>query len=105
MELDVLPQINREDIRTIVIMGEVSAKGIQELGKIALDAVGTETVKLLTDFKPSELVAHGAAIFARLTQDHPEYFISRSTNKVPDESYWADVAAREVRQSAEHDEL
>lgn len=86
-------------------MGEASAKGVKELGRIALDAVGTENVKLMTDFEPSEVVAHGAAIFSRLTQDHPEYFISRSTNKVPDESYWADVAAREASQSAEHDEL
>lgn len=105
MELKVLVRNNREDIRAIVIMGEASKTGTEQLGKIALDAVGTEAVKLMTDFEPSEVVAHGAAVFARLTQEHPEHFISKSTNRVPDDAYWADVAARKARESAEHSEL
>jgi hypothetical protein len=60
----------------------------------------------MTDIEPAEVVAHGAAAFTRLTQEHPEYFNTRSTNRVPDEAYWAEVAARQTREeAAEHNEL
>lgn len=78
---------------------------MKELGEVALQAVGTKDVKLMTDIEPAEVVAHGAAAFARLTQEHPEYFNTRSSNKVPDDAYWAEVAARKARAEAKHDEL
>jgi hypothetical protein len=45
----------REDIRAIVIFGEAPASSIAELGTLALEAVGTDVVKLMTEIEPSEL--------------------------------------------------
>jgi hypothetical protein len=59
-----------------VLFGEASVSRSRELGLIALKAVGTETVKLVTDLAPSEVVPHGAAMWARLVQGPPKGFIS-----------------------------
>ncbi|KAH7407043.1 hypothetical protein DE146DRAFT_607170 [Phaeosphaeria sp. MPI-PUGE-AT-0046c] len=106
VEVEVLSRYKREDIRAIIISGEASATCAEELGKAALNAVGTEEVKLMKNFEPSKVVAHGAAVFARLTEEHPEDFMTHSGNIVPDdEAYWAEVAARRAREEAEHNEL
>ncbi|KAF1848103.1 uncharacterized protein K460DRAFT_308018 [Cucurbitaria berberidis CBS 394.84] len=57
---------NRDDIRAIVIAGEASTDAVTELGRIAHKAVETETVKVLSDIETSEVVAHGAAVWAKL---------------------------------------
>ncbi|KAH7384460.1 hypothetical protein BKA66DRAFT_462239 [Pyrenochaeta sp. MPI-SDFR-AT-0127] len=101
----VLPQHKRENIRAIVITGEASTEAITELGIAALNAVGTGVVKLLTEIKPSEVVAHGAAVWARMTQHHPEHFKTHTGNKIPDEQYWAEEEARKAGRSDEHSEL
>jgi hypothetical protein len=62
----------REDIRAIVIFGEASASSIAELGELALRAVGTDVVKLMTHVAPEEVVAHGAAVWARMTVEDAE---------------------------------
>ncbi|KAF2123917.1 hypothetical protein P153DRAFT_303421 [Dothidotthia symphoricarpi CBS 119687] len=70
---------HRDDIRAIVIVGEASAPSISELGMIAKMAVGTEVVNVVTDIDPTEAVAHGAAVWARLTQQFPQNFLSQCT--------------------------
>jgi hypothetical protein len=66
----------REDIRAIVIFGEASASSIAELGELALRAVGTDVVKLMTHIAPEEVVAHGAAVWARMTVEDAEHWWS-----------------------------
>jgi hypothetical protein len=78
---------------------------VKELGDTALHEVGTEEVKLMTDFVPSEVVAHGAAVFSRLTQENPERFISPIGNIIPDDKEWAEMQARIARKAEEHSEL
>ncbi|KAH3999425.1 hypothetical protein HBH98_087720 [Parastagonospora nodorum] len=101
----VLPEHKREDIRAIIIAGEASAAAVKELGDAALEVVGTEEVKLLTDFEPSEVVAHGAAVFSRLTQEHPEHFGTTTGNIIPDDKEWAEMQARIERENEGHSEL
>ncbi|KAF2029127.1 hypothetical protein EK21DRAFT_68303 [Setomelanomma holmii] len=75
----------REDIRAIIIAGEVSKAAVAKLGNAVLKAVGTEEVRLLAEIDPSEVVAHGAAFWARMTQRNPEAFVVHGGNKIPDE--------------------
>lgn len=94
IEHQVLPSNNRDDIRAIIIMGEASETDVKELGDIALDTVGTKGVELMTDFEPSQVVAHGAAVIARLTEEHPKHYTVMCEYKIPDDEYWAEEAAR-----------
>jgi hypothetical protein len=59
----------------------------------------------MTDIIPSEVVAHGAAALARMTQQHPGYFLAHTGNRIPDEQYWAEEEARKAMQANEHREL
>ena len=56
----------REDIRAIVVYGEASSPSVGELGVLARQVVGTDTVKIVTDLAPTDVVPHGAAIWARI---------------------------------------
>jgi hypothetical protein len=52
-----------EDIRAIVIAGEVSAAAIARLGNIATKAIGTSIPEVLADFNnPTLTAARGAAV-------------------------------------------
>jgi hypothetical protein len=85
-----VPQQQREDIRAIIIAGDATPAAITELGNIALDAVGTSVVKLMTQIDPSEVIAYGAAAWARMMQQHPELFVSTDCQLIPsDEEYAA----------------
>jgi hypothetical protein len=105
VNLEVLAENRREDIRAIVITGEASATSVKELGQAALKAVGTEDVKLMADFKASEVVAYGAAVFARIAQEHPDIFNLCSVNMPYNDAYWAEEVARKERKGEEHNEL
>jgi hypothetical protein len=100
----VLPEHKLEDLRAIIIVGEVLVAAVKELGDAALEAVGTEKVKLLTDFEPSEVVAHGAAVFSRLTQEHPEHFGTTTGNIISDDKEWAEMQAGIAQRAEEHSE-
>jgi hypothetical protein len=104
-------------------MGEASSTAVEELATTALEAVGTDEVKLMKQFHHTEVVAHGAAVFSKIVQEDPGIFgatvFSRivqgnpvsfsglSTNRVPDEEYWAEEEARGrlTRKAEEHREL
>jgi hypothetical protein len=101
----VFPRHNREEIRAIVIYGAASAPGNTELGTIALTAVGTDEVKLMTEIEPSEVVAHGAAIWAQRTQRNPEKFMAQDGNRIVDDQYHAENEAMYNRWRGKHDEL
>jgi hypothetical protein len=60
-----------EDIRAIVIAGEVSAALAAELGEIEQKAIGTVIPQVLTDEDPSAVIVRGAAMRAH-------YFASAS---------------------------
>jgi hypothetical protein len=55
----------RNDIRAIVLAGDASSSAFAELGELALDAVGTQEVKLATGIAPADVIAYGAAHFIR----------------------------------------
>jgi hypothetical protein len=104
-----LPNHRAEDVRAVVIMGEASSAAVEELATAALAAVGTNEVKLMTQFHHTEVVAHGAAVFSRIVQEDPGSFSGPSDHLViPDEEYWAEEearAARKVAKAEEHSEL
>jgi hypothetical protein len=75
----VLPGRKRENIRAVIMTGEASAASVAELAATAVRAIGTKAVRALAEFKPSEVVAHGAAVWARMTQEYPEYFEALTT--------------------------
>lgn len=62
--------VERDDVRAIVLTGEASADAFSELGQIALDAVGTDVVAIAPGIDPADVLAYGAAAFARKT---PKY--------------------------------
>ncbi|KAF1358551.1 hypothetical protein EJ07DRAFT_123746 [Lizonia empirigonia] len=72
----------RENIRTIILSGEASPPRATELGEMACKAVGTETARVMTDIDPAEVVAHGAAVWARLVQQFPRTFVIETGNRV-----------------------
>jgi hypothetical protein len=55
----------RSDIRAIVLAGGASPSAFAKLGDIALEAAGTDTVLIATGIEPADVMAHGAAAFAR----------------------------------------
>lgn len=62
----------REDIRAIFVFGDAAPAAVDELRSIARDVVGTDIVKVLDEFKASEVVARGAAAWSRWTDDNPD---------------------------------
>lgn len=72
----------RDSIRAIVISGEASSVGITELGVLARRAVGTQVVKVMMEIDPADVVAHGAAVWARMTQQSPQRFIPYAGNRI-----------------------
>ncbi|KAH7388822.1 hypothetical protein BKA66DRAFT_558755 [Pyrenochaeta sp. MPI-SDFR-AT-0127] len=72
----------RDSLRAIIISGEATTPAITSLGVMAKQAVGTETVKIMTDIDPPEVVAHGAAVWARLTQQIPQVFMPDAGNGI-----------------------
>jgi hypothetical protein len=105
----VLPNHKSENIRAIVISGEASTMANSKLGDIALQLVGTEEVKLMKEIDPLEVVAHGAAVWAQLTQQHPNDVTTHSGNIVGDEQAVLEHQAARVRHGLParpgHDEL
>lgn len=75
----------RANIRSIVLSGEASTSRMKELGETARRAVGTKIVRIMTSIEPPEVVAYGAAVWARLVQRSPRTFIIQTGNRV-DES-------------------
>jgi hypothetical protein len=55
----------RSDIRAIVLAGGASPSAFAKLGGMALKTVGTDTVRIATGIEPANVMAHGAAAFAR----------------------------------------
>jgi hypothetical protein len=89
-------------------MGEASSAAVEELATTTLEAVGTDEVKLMTQFHHTEVVAHGAAVFSRIVQEDPGSFPGPSAHLViPDDEYWAEEKARgrPVPKGVEHSEL
>jgi hypothetical protein len=59
----------------------------------------------MTDFAPSEVVAYGAAVWARMTQQHPDRFTTYDGNRIPDDEYWAHERSEGRWTPDEHSEL
>jgi hypothetical protein len=71
-----------------------------------LEAVGTDVVRLMTDIDPSEVVAHGAAVWARMMQQQPEDFMTHDGNKLPSDEEWVEILEKKrLGDLAEHNEL
>lgn len=49
---------------------------------MARNAVGAQSARVLTDIDPSEVIAHGAAVWARRVQREPRRFIIDSTSNL-----------------------
>jgi NAD(P)H-hydrate repair Nnr-like enzyme with NAD(P)H-hydrate dehydratase domain len=103
LDEQVLTKHKRDDIRAIIISGEASATGVANLGAIAVEEVGTDQVKLMTDIDPLEVVAHGAAVWARITHEQAEDFLVPDGNKIADDEILREHEAE--RRRHEHDEL
>lgn len=65
--------------------GEASPPWIAELTEMTRKAVGTEAVKVLTEFEPSEVVARGAAVYAQLSQQDPRPYRRHLGYRIDDE--------------------
>lgn len=102
LESEVFPEHKQEDIRAIIISGEASAAGNARLGALAIQAVGTDEVQLMTEIESSKAVAHGAAVWAQLTYERPRAFLSPDGNRIADEQYHID---EELRRRHKHDGL
>lgn len=72
----------RDNIRAVVLSGEASPARNKELGELARHAVGTTTATIMTELDPSEVVAHGAAVWARNVQRSPRAFVIETGNRV-----------------------
>jgi hypothetical protein len=70
----------REDVRAIVVAGEASVSGSLNLAKLAQGVVGTDTAKIMTEIPVSDVVARGAAAWARRTKTQPHRFIIQEGN-------------------------
>lgn len=68
-------------------------------------AVGTDTVKVMTEFCPSEVAARGAAKIARWTQRVDKSKLYHTGNMIPDERYWAEEEARKQAKENQIEEL
>jgi hypothetical protein len=101
----VLPHHKRENIRAIVIMGDATPTASTQLGTAALDAVGNEEAKLMTDIAPSEVAAYGAAVLARMTEERPEDFATYDGNLLIPDEQWEAEQARKAQLEDEHSEL
>jgi hypothetical protein len=80
VRIEKLPYYTRDSIRAVVISGEASAESIAALERVARKAVGTEPLEYGAEIGSSEIVAYGAAEYARITQRHPAVFtVERGT--------------------------
>lgn len=70
----------RQDVRAIIVAGEASVLGSFNLAKLARGVVGTDTARIMTEIPNSEVVARGAAAWARRTAAHPWRFIVQQGN-------------------------
>jgi hypothetical protein len=61
-----LSRCEEKNIRAIVLTGEASHAAFAKMGVMALAAVGTDEVVIATGIDPADVVAHGAAVYARL---------------------------------------
>jgi molecular chaperone DnaK (HSP70) len=77
-----LQKHDRDSVRAIIVSGEASASRSIELGEMAKNAVGSQSAKVLTDIDPSEVVAYGAAVWARRVQREPRRFMIDSTSNL-----------------------
>jgi hypothetical protein len=93
----------RQEVRAIIVTGEASKAAVNELGNVAVNAVGTGVVKLMTDIDPAEVVAHGGAVLARMIQQRPEEFQAHDGNITPNAEEWASMLKN--RRLVEHSEL
>ncbi|KAH7135679.1 hypothetical protein B0J11DRAFT_564986 [Dendryphion nanum] len=59
--------LQRKDIRAIIVSGDATVHRITEIQETAKQAVGNGAVKVLDSILSSEVVAYGAAIYARNT--------------------------------------
>ena len=81
---ETLKKYERESIRAIVVAGEASPSGVKDIGEIAQQTIGTDVVAVLTEIDPVDVIAHGAAVFARRTKMVPEKFIIQAGNYIVD---------------------
>jgi hypothetical protein len=66
----------------------------------------SEEVKLMTEIEPSEVVVHGAEVWARMTEERPEDFATYDGNMLVPEDKWLVLEeARRARQGGEHKDL
>jgi len=70
----------RQDVRAIIVAGEASVSGSFNLAKLAQGIVGTDTASIMTEIPNNEVVARGAAAWARRTAAHPRRFIVEQGN-------------------------
>jgi hypothetical protein len=70
----------REDVRAIIVAGEASVSESYNLAKLAQSVVGTDTAKIMTEIPVSEVVARGAAAWARKTKATPHKFVIEQGN-------------------------
>lgn len=71
---DALEKCDTNSIRSIVLSGEASALWIHELDEMARKAVATDSVKIMTEIAPADVVAHGVAWWVELVQQTPYAF-------------------------------
>jgi hypothetical protein len=68
--------------------------------------VGTDVAKLMTDIDPTEVVGHGAAVWARMMQERPEDFQTHDGNILPSDEEWAEMLEKKrLADLDEHNEL
>jgi hypothetical protein len=75
--------------------GEASASSIAQLGVLALQAVGFDVIKLMTHIAPEDVVAHGAAVRARMSVEVLELWCERSPRRL----YYHDNSVRKIGQN------
>lgn len=77
----VLQEYSGDDVRAIVVSGETSTQWATAVAEIVQKAVGSESPKIMTEIVPSEVVAYGAAVWARMVQQEPHYFKIEDGNR------------------------
>lgn len=55
----------REEIRAIIVAGEIPASASMHLAKLTQSVIGTDTAKIMTEFPALEVLARGAAVWVR----------------------------------------
>lgn len=80
----------RDNIRAIVLAGEASPSAFDQLGAIARTAVGTDVVKVATGINPPDVLAYGAAAYARKAQKYKNKVPTHWGNMIPYEEYYVE---------------